>query len=243
MNKNCYGVIKLNENEVIGLTKPKGFVVRERFVDGTPVSLEYGTYIDNDIFLGVPVHYSMKSSFIPTESDNAREFKYYVLPQLRQFAVSTYTNKKTGKVNPILVEPSDENPAVLISSLAYRDNRNSITNVTINDNSLVLRKYIDKARKVIGLIMVNPDPGTINPSTKVTLEVGVIGSSTYSVMDYRFDTTIEGGYHKTTLTKDTDGTALNTSFIKLMNFINPNKQQSTKPKFNKDKKPFNNQNK
>ena len=248
MNKNCYGVIRINENEALDLTKTKGFIVRERIVDGRGVSLEYGIYIDNDIFLGIPVHYTMKNSLIPTESDG--EYNYYVVPQLKQFAVSTYTNKKTGKVNPILVEPSDDNPAVLISSLAYRDNRNVITNITINDNSLVLRKYIDKDRKVIGLIMINPDKGCINPSTKINVETGVIGSDLVNVMSYEFNPMIEGGYHKTT-NSNTIENALATSFIKLASFIEPtfnkDKDRSNngnfhKKNFNTNKKPFNKDN-
>lgn len=259
MNKNCFGVIKINENEAaLDSTRPSGFVVREKIIDGRPVSLEYGTYIDNDVFLGVPVHYSIKPNLMAVNGNSdTNEYNYYLVPQLKQFAVSTYTSKKSGKTNPILVEPTDDNPAVLISSLAFRDNRNVVTNITINDNSLVLRKYIDKDRKVVGLIMINPDSGLINPSTKVTLEYGVLGSTSYNVSDYKFDPTIEGGVFKESKTVDVEEGTLNTSFIKLMSYIKPEIRKNDdetedrprrnnnfhKKNFNGNKRPFNKNNK
>ena len=60
MNKNCYGIIKLNDNENLNLHQPAGFIVREKIINGKPVSLEYGTYIDDHIFLSVPIHYTIK---------------------------------------------------------------------------------------------------------------------------------------------------------------------------------------
>ena len=102
MNKNCLGVARLNEVSISNGIAPNGFIVREKKIDGKPVSLEYGIYLTDEIFLGVPIHFSLKEKLIVSNS-NTEEFNYYIVPQTMQFAVRTYKNKNTGKINPILV--------------------------------------------------------------------------------------------------------------------------------------------
>lgn len=239
MNRNIMGVSKINDNEIIECTVPQGFIVRERIVDGKPVSLEYGAYITNDVFLGVPLHFNLKKNLIETNpiSDND-EFKYYLVPQLMQFAVKTYKNKKTEKLNPILVEPTEENPAVFISCIAFGNNVDKILNITIDDNSLVVRKYIDKDRNCIGLILMNKDTNALNPTTRVTIDHGVIGTKTVKTSEYIFNpvdyTTGFTVEHK----EDVTETPVETSFINLKNFIevpktNNRSKTGFKKKFNK----------
>ena len=152
-----------------------------------------------------------------------------------QFSVKTYKNKKTEKLNPILVEATEENPAVFISCIAFGNNVDKILNVIIDEKSLVVRKYIDKERNTIGLILMNTDTESINPTTNVTIEHGIIGTRTLKTSKYTFNpveyqTGFTVNRAETTLDKNVE-----TSFINLKNFIEPNK--TTKPGF---KKKFNN---
>lgn len=227
MISNCNGMIRVNENDVLNCDKPKGFIVREKLDEGNPVSLEYGTYLDNDVFLGVPIHFNLKDKLVPT-SMNTSDFNYYFLPQNIQLAVSTYKSKTSGKINPMLVEPTDNRPALLISSLAYRDNTNTITDLAIDDNhTVILRKYIDKDRKVIGIIAVNTDANVINPISNIRLEYGILGTKVKTVCKYTFDVTIDGGCHKEIDSEPISG-KLATSFIKLKNYIRPEKKKFVK---------------
>ena len=224
MNRNIMGVSKINDNEIIECTVPQGFIVRERIVDGKPVSLEYGAYITNDVFLGVPLHFNLKKNLIETNSISDNEgFKYYLVPQLMQFAVKTYKNKKTEKLNPILVEATEENPAVFISCVTFGNNVDKILNVTIDENSLVIRKYIDKDRNAIGLIIMNKDTEALNPTTHVVIDHGIIGTNTVKTSKYIFNP-IE---YQTGFTVEHREVSLEnpveTSFINLKSFIEPPK--------------------
>ena len=75
MNRNIMGVAKINDNEIIECAVPQGFIVRERIVEGKPVSLEYGIYLTNDVFLGIPLHFNLKKNLIETNTNNSEEFK------------------------------------------------------------------------------------------------------------------------------------------------------------------------
>ena len=235
MNRNIMGVAKINDNEIIESTIPQGFIVRERIIEGKPVSLEYGVYLTNEIFLGVPLHFNLKKNLIETNSNNNEDFKYYLVPQLMQFAVKTYKNKKTEKLNPILVEPTEENPAVFISCIAFGNNVDKILNVSIDEKSLVVRKYIDKDRNVIGLIVMNTDKDALNPTTNIKIEHGIIGTKTVKISDYTFNPIdYQTGFTVEHSTIDLEND-VETSFINLKNFIEPAKVERA-PK--SDKKNF-----
>lgn len=234
MNRNIMGVAKINDNEIIECVVPQGFIVRERIIEGKPVSLEYGIYLTNEIFLGIPLHFNLKKNLIETNhiSDNDG-YKYYLVPQLMQFAVKTYKNKKTEKLNPILVEATEENPAVFISCIAFGNNTDKILNVTIDENSLVIRKYIDKERNTIGLILMNTDTNAINPTTRVTIEHGVIGTKTSKTSEYTFNPIDYQAGFTVNHTETTLDAPVETSFINLKSFIET-------PKANKPKTGFKN---
>lgn len=224
MNSNTMGVAKINENEILNSNKPKGFIAREKIIDGKAISFEYGIYLTDDVFLGVPLHFTLKEKLIPSAEADPN-YKYYLIPQNLQFAVTTYTNKKTGKVNPLLVEPSDKKPAMFISCLAFGDNVNTILSTEMDNNSLVIRKYIDKDRKVIGLIVLNPNTESINPTTTIKMTYGIPNNSTITVADYKFNPMLPAGYEKIQDTIDLKEGA-KTSFIKLKNFIKPQKESN-----------------
>lgn len=213
MINNVNGMVKINENIINGQTTPKGFIVRERIVDGKAVSLEYGIYLTDTIFLGIPVHFSMKNKFIASNSHNTEEYNYYLLPESIQFAVSSYTSKKTNKVNPLLVEPSEKCPAVLVSALAFGNNIDKVIDVKIRDDSKVLRKFIDKDRNCIGIIVYNPNTDVINPSTVIDVKYGKLGSDLLNIKTYKFDCTIPTGVEINTFTEGTNN--LSIEFISL----------------------------
>lgn len=246
MNRNIMGVAKINDNEIIECSVPQGFIVRERIVEGKPVSLEYGVYLTNEVFLGIPLHFNLKKNLIETNSGNSEEFKYYLVPQLMQFSVKTYKNKKTEKLNPILVEATEENPAVFISCIAFGNNTDKILNVTIDENSLVVRKYIDKERNTIGLIIMNSDTETLNPTTRVNIEHGVIGTKTSKTSEYIFNPIEYQAGFTVTHSETTLESPVETSFINLKSFIEPpktsNSSNRTKTDFKKNSYRSNNDN-
>ena len=233
MNKSTLGVAKINDNEILGMPtdKPQGFIVREKLINGKAVSLEFGAYLSPEIFLGVPVHVSMKKNLIA--SQGTPEYNYYLVPQLMQFAVGTYTGKKTGKLNPILIAPNDNTPAAFISCLTVGDNMNKVLNVELDGNSSVIRKYIDKDRNMIGLIVMNNNFESINPTTRIKVELGVPGTKSIKTVNYTFNP-VE--YPNIGFTSSTDINAtdepVQTAFINLANFIEPQPTEK-KSKINK----------
>lgn len=234
MNRNIMGVAKINDNEIIECTVPQGFIVRERIVDGKPVSLEYGVYLTNEVFLGIPLHFNLKKNLIETNSNNSEDFKYYLVPQLMQFAVSTYKSKKTEKLNPILVEPTESNPAAFISCIAFGNNVDKILNVTIDEKSLVVRKYIDKDRNLIGLILMNTDTQSLNPTTKVNIEHGIMGTKALKTSEYIFNPIDYQTGFTVTHSEVAKEEGLETSFINLKSFIEPPKSNRPKNRKNND---------
>lgn len=230
MNRNSLGVAKINDLVNNYIEEPTGFVVREKVVDGKPVTLEYGIYLNSKTFLSVPLHFSLKGSLISTPNANTNEYNYYLVPQNMQFAVSTYTSKRSGKVNPILVAPTENNPAVFISCLAFGDALNlvkSVINVETDENTKVVRKYIDKDRRLVGLILMNTNTDVINPTTTVTIKHGTIGSNVLNVDTYTFNPVEAGGFTKVSDTTSTEH-PVKTEFIKLTNFIEPEVKEESK---------------
>lgn len=204
MNNNVNGMVKINDNKMVGPTVPNGFIVREKLIDGNAVSLEYGTYVSDSVFLGVPIHFGFKDKLIPLKREEG--FNYYLVPEVMQFAVSSYMNKKTEKINPLLVAPTEKKGSVLISGLNFsvENPEESIINVKILDNSKVIRKYIDKDRKTLALIMANTDAGLINPSTRVEITYGKLGTDVHTVKTYTFSPMISAGVDTTTFMYDSE---------------------------------------
>lgn len=204
-------------NNFTSTEKPIGWLVREKFNDdGKAVGLEFGCYLKDDIFISVPIHFSLKDRFIPMNSVGAgTNYKYYAIPTDMELAVSTYTSKK-GKVCPILVAPNDKAQATFISCLARDEvSPNVIINATIDEGSKIVRKYVDKERSVIGIIAFKADRGVINPSTEIELTTGVPGSHTINKNAYRFENTAPSTVSDTE-TVDYD---VKTQFINLPSFV------------------------
>lgn len=193
---------------------PSGWVVKERYnQEGKPISLDYGCYVKNDVFVSVPIHFSLKSKLI-LMSDNGTE-KYYALPKDMQLSVSKYTNKK-GKECPILVPVSEKFPAYFIACLGVDCIANDkILNIFTDNDIKVIRKYIDKDRKCIGLIVMHENNGVINPEISLTVVKGVVGSHKYTRRTYNMSYASVTTHTDSMESKD----ALKTSFIDLPNFI------------------------
>lgn len=214
-------------NNFAPVEKPVGWLVRERFnEDGKGAGLEYGCYLTPDIFVSVPIHFSLKDRFIPMNTFNDPGYKYYALPSDMKLAVSTYANKR-GKVCPILVAPNDNTPATFISCLA-KDVKSPdvIIDATISEGSQVVRKYVDKNRSVIGIIAFRTDRGIINPTTDIELTTGVVGTHAIDTFKYHFETLAPS----TVFDHETVTDAVATKFINLPSFIDgePQKQNDGK---------------
>lgn len=201
MENNFNGLLRMYDvTNVTNTNLPKGWVVRERCTEeGKGISLDLGCYLTDEIFISVPIHFSVKKSLIPiptTKSANDSEyFKYYSVPKEMRFAVSTYKNKN-GQDRPIIILPNEKYRPVHIACLATDCGAESILNVTINefikgrtndDGVKVIRKYIDRNRKSLGLIMFYTNPNIINPSIKVSIDYGVLGQHAMTTVKYTFD--------------------------------------------------------
>ena len=221
MLENTMGVGRISEIANFKSSEvPVGWVVRERTTPKGTTLLDFGCYMTNDVFLSIPMASSLKNKLIPISEGEG--FKFYAVPKELQFAVIKFTNKK-GKVCPMLVEPSDSNPAVFIGSLAIDCGVESIINAEIEEGSLVLGKYIDNNRKCLGIIAFNTDSGVINPSIKITVEKGVINQKQLSTVTYTFH---GEGVETTTDVNDVNA-PISTKFIKLKSYIVPQKDKNT----------------
>ena len=173
------------------LEKPTGWLVREKFNEECKaVGLEMGCYLKEDVFISVPIHFSLKDKLIPMPTEGTKEFKYYAIPTDMQLAVSTYTNKK-GKVCPILVAPNKDrgvNPTFIACLARDVMSPNVILHAELGEGAQVVRKYVDKERSVIGIIAFKTDRGVINPSIEINITAGAIGSHTLESYSYQFAT-------------------------------------------------------
>ena len=225
MLSNFNGVARFSDASNIVLTTDmcSGWVVRERHnAEGKPISLDYGCYLSEDVFVSVPIHFSLKDKLIPLAPKG--EYMYYALPKVIQLAVSKYTNKK-GKECPILVEANEKHPAVFIASLTVDCTNESIINMTVSEGVKVVRKYIDKNRKSVAVIAFYEDASVINPSFKVVVTKGVIGGKTLETCTYNFDVQT----NVTTVTEShTTEQPVKTEFINLPAFIETPKVNANK---------------
>lgn len=230
MLENSMGVVRLSEVANYKKEGLSGWVVRERTTSSGSSLLDYGCYIADGVFLSVPMASAFKNKLVPIAVQD-EEFNFYVIPKEMQFAVKKFTNKK-GKVCPMLIPVTEDQPAVLISSLAVDCGAESIVNVEVSDGSLVLAKYIDKNRKAIGIIAFNTDTGLINPSTGIKIEKAVLGQKQMSVVNYTF--------HTAGIETSTDVVEINepaaTKFIKLNSYIIPAKNDAKKDAKNDEAK-------
>ena len=177
--------------------KYSGWCIRERIVNNKPISFELGCYLeksnDKEIFISIPVHASLKKDFIKDTSSSSiidgNGYNYYLVPNDYQFAISTYKNKKNNICN-MLVKATEENKAVFISCFAVDAlYGNKILNVEITTpETMVLKKYIDKDRRYIGLITLDTRKELINPYINLTITSGVIDAKTCEVKKYEINT-------------------------------------------------------
>lgn len=215
--------------------KPIGWLVREKFnEEGKAVGLEFGCYLKDDIFISVPIHFSVKNKLIDMPAYDNNQFKYYAIPQDMQLAVSKYTNKK-GKECPILVTPNKDRGVypTFISCIA-KDiaSPEVIIDAKLSDDAQVVRKYVDKDRSVIGIIAFKTDTGVINPSIDIDLETAVVDTKTLHTYKYTFQSIAP------TTNSDTVQTNYNikTKFINLPTFLDPIPEKKEKS----DRRPNNN---
>lgn len=158
---------------------PSGWCVREIFSSetGETVSLNYGCFIADNTFISIPIHFSLKDKLIPITGYNTTTERYYAIPKDFQVGVSSFIKKKTNKVVPLLVPPSEKFPAKFIASIAV-DYDATILNATIDrfkENVKVIKKFIDKQRFTFCCIAFNDDSNVINPSVVYNLSTGTTG--------------------------------------------------------------------
>ena len=207
--------------------KPIGWLVREKFnEEGKAVGLEMGCYLKDDVFISVPIHFSLKDKLIPMPTEGTKEFKYYAIPTDMKLAVSTYTNKK-GKVCPILVAPNKErgvNPTFIACLARDVMAPNVVLHAKLGEGAQVVRKYVDKDRSVIGIIAFKTDTGVINPSVEIKLATGAVNSHSITTDDYTFQSIAPSTVTDTIEVKD----PVKTRFIDLPTFIDDKKPSEKK---------------
>lgn len=158
---------------------PTGWCVREIFSaeTGETVSLNYGCFIADNTFISIPIHFSLKDKLIPINGYNTTTERYYAIPKDFQVGVSSFVKKKTNRVVPLLVPPSEKFPAKFVASIAV-DYDSTILNAAINgfnENIKVVKKFIDKQRFTFCCIAFNDDSNVINPSVVYNISTGNVG--------------------------------------------------------------------
>lgn len=221
-------------NNFTSTEKPIGWLVREKFNDeGKAIGLEMGCYLKDDVFISVPIHFSLKNKLIPMNGyGEGTHFKYYAIPTDMQLAVSRHINKK-GKECPILVAPNKDrglNPTFIACIAKDIAAPEVIIDATLGDGAEVVRKYVDKDRSVIGIIAFKSDTGVINPSINITINTGVIDTNTLNVCDYTFKTIAPSTVSDTISTKYN----IKTRFINLPTFLDNKQEEKTDKPDNKN---------
>ena len=206
-------VIKLVKNIKIN-NKPEGWVVREIYNEEKQrtVMMDFGIYVSEDRFISVPIAYSIKNKLLPMGRSYDDGYKYYSVPADMSFGVSSFVAKNKMTL-PLLVEPSEKYPAVLVSCLAYASPvGEKILSVKFSrEDTLSLRDYIPKTRENTALILINSSTGVINPQIDVEMTTGFVGSNQYNSLKFSFENST---YHSSEEAFTTEET-VNTSFIKL----------------------------
>lgn len=210
-------IVKINEGVGVD-SKPKGWIVREIYDSERDRSIvfEYGIYIDENTFLGVPLHYSFKSKLIPTKkATDDDKYNYYLVDDNTEFGLSTFKNKK-GKVFPVLVEPSEKHPAMKMASIAFApDAPNKVIYASLNrEDNIIIRDYIDKDRNCIAVIIGCTNTELVNPEISMSIQYSVVKSKVISTK--KFDIGITSNITNMTGTTDKP---VETQFIKFKRFI------------------------
>ena len=210
-------IVKINEGVGVD-TRPKGWIVREIYdaERKRSVVFEFGIYINDETFLGIPLHYSFKDKLISTKKIvDTDKYNYYLVKDDMEFALSTFKNKK-GKVFPVLIEPSEKNPAIKIAAIAYAatsPDKIIYASVDRSDN-IVIRDYIDKERNCIAVIIGCTNTNLVNPEIVMDINYGVIHSKCISTK--KFNISISSDIDNSVATTDTP---VQTKFIKFRRFI------------------------
>jgi hypothetical protein len=175
-------------NEIIAPNaKSVGWRIRETNKTGL---LEYGIWLTDDIFMGVPFDSQLKSKLSKIVAGD--EFTYYLInDELKLKLIKTKTPK--NKEIPMLTEAGPDEPATFFTAFATTANPDGagkkIINVSIpTNNAVVVRDYIDKNRDILGIVVANTTEGLINPSITIDVTRGIIGSKSTDVTSYEFTT-------------------------------------------------------
>lgn len=214
-----------------GIENPEGWVIREKVCDdGKCRGFEYGTYLNNDIFVSVPIHVNIKPSLIKIESKN-NNYNYYLPPKNfsdMKVSLSTYESK-SGKSTPIIVKtPENKSESFIVCySFEVPTIANSIVDIRTSQSFKILRKYIDKDRKNFAIIGVYTNIKCINPKVTFYIDYGIVGESTtkYITKTVVFDksTNMINLY-----TDEASCQGLSTKFIKFPMMTIRNKNAKTK---------------
>lgn len=210
----------LDLNNITIPNELRGWIIRERVINNKPISFELGCYLEEtenkSIFISIPVHVSIKSEVRRDKSildENNTGYNYYIIPQNLKLAISTYKTKK-GNICPILIKADETHKESFISCFAVNANpaEKIISAEITSDSTLVLKKFIDRDRRYIGLIMIDTRAGCINPETHITINSGIINATVHTKVDYVLSTS---GVTSETHTINNENNEVNkTKFIK-----------------------------
>lgn len=211
-------IVKINEGVGVD-SKPRGWVVRELLnkKTGKVVVFELGIYINENTFLGIPIHYSFKDKLVSLKSPANDKYTYYLLKDDVEFSLGTFKSRG-DKIIPMLMQPTDEYPAVKVACIAQAsEGMEKILHSEITrDDNIVVRDYIDKDRNSIAIIVACNDKTIVNPSIGVKIATGVVGSKSISIKTY--DLSIQ---HNISTDVKVTTKPVETRFIKFKRFIRP----------------------
>lgn len=152
--------------------KPIGWCVREKFNPNTKkiIAMEFGIYVDNEKFVSLPIHFSIKDSLIPlnvTEKLDEYEVIYYALPAATDFKLLSLTSKN-GKKYPLLVPVTEPGESIgLLAYAFFADEGHKILN--FETDAMSVRDYIDKDRKYVCGIFINKESKIITTDLTYSL--------------------------------------------------------------------------
>ena len=226
-------LIRLNRGVSVS-GKPKGWVVREYINPETKKTeiFELGMYMTEDRFLGIHLNFSIKNKLIRDNTIYSPDdkFTYYDIPSDVEFALSTFKSRK-GKVFPVLIEPDEEHPAILIACVSVAgEGAKKILIAGINKSAISIKDYIDKERNCVGIIAAVQDHTVINPRIDYTFRLGVVGSTYHD----KLDIVVENGTNNINIETIKTQLPNKTAFISLDRFIKKESKKGNNNKPNED---------